>query len=64
MLFTGQKYAMLAMKVLLATVLRRYVMETKTVLHIKDIKMKADILKPPENITIKISERVSGGVKK
>ena len=49
---------MMAMKVLLATVLRRYVLKRDTIMAIEDIKLKADImLKPVDPIKIRIVER-------
>lgn len=63
-LFTGLKYAMMVMKVLLATVLRRYVLKRDRVLDVKDIKLEADMLKPTEAMTLSISERINKSARK
>ncbi|XP_058806266.1 cytochrome P450 4C1-like [Phymastichus coffea] len=56
----GIKYAMLAMKVLLATVVRKYIIKKDNVLPIQDIKLKADImLKPVDVIKIRIERRIN-----
>ncbi|XP_046734901.1 cytochrome P450 4C1-like [Diprion similis] len=56
----GIKYAMMAMKTLLATVLRRYIIKKDNVQPIQDIKLKADVmLKPVNPITIRIEKRTS-----
>lgn len=55
---------MMAMKVLLATVIRKYVLKKDKVLPIQDIKLKADImLKPVEPIKIRIERRIHGNTK-
>lgn len=55
------KYAMMAMKALLATVIRKYVIKKDNALSIQDIKLKADLmLKPVEPITIRIEKRIHG----
>lgn len=49
---------MMAMKVILATVLRRYVLKKDKVIDIHDIELKADVmLKPVKTLTISILER-------
>lgn len=49
---------MMAMKVLLATVIRKYVLKKDKVLPIQDIKLKADVmLKPVDPITLRIERR-------
>lgn len=54
----GFKYAMMAMKVLLATVLRYYVIKKNEIQKIQDIKLKADVmLKPAVPIKIRIEKR-------
>lgn len=56
--FSGLKYAMMAMKVLIATVLRRYVLIKDEILTIEDIKLKAEIvLKPMTPIKLRIDKR-------
>ncbi|XP_043277718.1 uncharacterized protein [Venturia canescens] len=56
----GLKYAMIAMKVLLATVLRRYVLIKDEILAIGDIKLKAEVvLKPVIPIRLRIEKRSS-----
>lgn len=51
----------MAMKVLLATVLRKYVIKKDKIVPIQDIKLKADaMLKPVETIKIRIEKRVHG----
>ncbi|XP_014204067.1 cytochrome P450 4C1-like [Copidosoma floridanum] len=55
----GVKYAMMAVKALLATVVRKYVLKKDDVLAIEDIKLKADMmLKPVVPITIRIEKRI------
>ncbi|OXU24905.1 hypothetical protein TSAR_006903 [Trichomalopsis sarcophagae] len=57
----GMKYAMMAMKALLATVIRKYVIKKDNALPVQDIKLKADVmLKPVEPITIRIERRIHG----
>ena len=59
--FSGMKYAMMAMKALLATVIRKYVVKKDKVLLIEDIKIKADVmLKPVDPIKIRIERRIHG----
>ncbi|XP_015126718.1 cytochrome P450 4C1 [Diachasma alloeum] len=54
----GVRYAMMAMKTLLATVLRHYVLKKDQFVRIEDIKLKADVmLKPVEPISVKIERR-------
>lgn len=54
----GLKYAMMAMKTLLATVLRRYVLKKDNIAAIVDIKLKADLmLKPVDPIKLRIEKR-------
>ncbi|XP_046607278.1 cytochrome P450 4C1-like [Neodiprion virginianus] len=56
----GIKYAMMAMKTLLSTVLRRYIIKKDDVQSIQDIKLKADLmLKPVKPITIRIEKRTT-----
>lgn len=56
----GVRYAMMAMKTLIATVLRHYVLKKDRIVRIEDIKLKADVmLKPVEPICIKIERRNS-----
>ncbi|XP_048506607.1 cytochrome P450 4C1-like isoform X2 [Athalia rosae] len=58
----GGKYAMMAMKALLATVLRSYTLKKDNVVPIENIKLKADLmLKPVEPITVRIERRVAKG---
>lgn len=54
----GFKYAMMSMKVLLATILRKYILIKDKVTPIQDIKLKVDVmLKPVEKITLRIKNR-------
>ncbi|KAF7993854.1 hypothetical protein HCN44_011123 [Aphidius gifuensis] len=54
----GFKYAMMAMKVLIATLLRHYVIKKNNIQNIQDIKLKVDLmLKPVVPIKIKIEKR-------
>lgn len=54
----GLTYAMMGMKVLIATILRRYILKKDFYVKIEDIKFKADvILKPVDLITVKIEKR-------
>ncbi|XP_011315522.1 cytochrome P450 4C1 [Fopius arisanus] len=56
----GVRYAMMAMKTLIATVLRHYVIKKDRIVEIEDIKLKADVmLKPVEPISVKIERRKS-----
>lgn len=53
------KYAMMAMKALLSTVVRRYVIKKDAAVLIKDLKYKMDIvLKPVDPIKIRIERRI------
>lgn len=55
---SGIKYAMMAMKTLLATVLRRYVLKKDNIVPIGDIRLKAELmLKPVDPIKIRIEKR-------
>lgn len=64
MVFTGSKYAIMVVKVFLATLLRRYVLRKNKPLDVKDIKLKADLLKPMKTMTLRIFERVNQGIGK
>lgn len=56
--YIGIRYAMMAMKVLIANVLKEYVVKKEKLIKITDVKLKADIiLKPFEPIKIKIEKR-------
>lgn len=49
---------MMSMKVLLATILRKYILIKDNVTPIGDIKLKVDVmLKPVETITLRIENR-------
>lgn len=49
---------MMSMKVLLATILRKYILIKDKVTPIQDIKLKVDVmLKPVEKITLRIKNR-------
>lgn len=55
---SGIKYATMAMKTLLATVLRRYILKKDDILPIGDIRLKADLmLKPVNPIKLRIEKR-------
>ncbi|KAL7296360.1 hypothetical protein TKK_0010374 [Trichogramma kaykai] len=54
----GRKYAMMAMKVLLATIVRKYILIKDQVILLEDIRLKIDLmLKPVEPITLRIEKR-------
>ncbi|KAK0181268.1 hypothetical protein PV327_003562 [Microctonus hyperodae] len=54
----GLQYAMMSMKVLLASVLRKYILYKDSKIQIKDMKLKADmLLKPVNPIKVKIMRR-------
>ncbi|CAB0045304.1 unnamed protein product [Trichogramma brassicae] len=54
----GRKYAMMAMKVLLATIVRKYVLIKDQVILLEDIRLKIDLmLKPVEPINLRIEKR-------
>ncbi|XP_043285788.1 uncharacterized protein [Venturia canescens] len=54
----GLRYAMMAMKTLVATVLRRYVLITDKISAVEDIKLKSEfILKPVDPIRLRIQKR-------
>lgn len=56
--FPGLKYAMMSMKVLIATILRKYILIKDKVTPIANIKLKVDVmLKPVETITLRIKNR-------
>lgn len=53
------KYAMMAMKALLGTILRKYVLKKDNIVPVKDIRLKADVvLKPVIPISVRIERRV------
>ncbi|XP_033224632.1 cytochrome P450 4C1-like [Belonocnema kinseyi] len=55
----GFKYAMMAMKVLIATILRKYVLIKDEITLIENIKLKVDVmLKPVDQITVRIEKRI------
>ncbi|KAJ8672685.1 hypothetical protein QAD02_003945 [Eretmocerus hayati] len=55
----GIKYAMMAMKTLLATMVRRFVIKKDHIVPIQDIKLKADVmLKPVDPIILRIEKRI------
>nr|ARN17935.1 cytochrome P450-12 [Cephus cinctus] len=55
----GLKYAMMAMKALLGTVLRRYIIKKDHMTPISEMKLKADVmLKPVEPIKFRIERRI------
>lgn len=57
--FLGFKYAMMAMKVLIATILRKYVLIKDDITLIENIKLKVDVmLKPVDPITVRIEKRI------
>ena len=50
---------MMTMKVILATVLRKYIFKVDNIKPVKDIRLKINILlKPVEHITMRIEKRV------
>ncbi|KAK0084156.1 hypothetical protein PV326_006394 [Microctonus aethiopoides] len=54
----GIQYAMMSMKVLLATVLRKYILQKDSKIQIQDMRLKADmLLKPVNPIKVKIIRR-------
>jgi len=58
--FTGLKYAMMSMKVILATLIRTFVFKLNQSIEIEKIKLISDILLSiDEPINIRIEKRIS-----
>jgi hypothetical protein len=58
-MFLGMKYAMMAMKTLISTIVRKYVLIKDKIIPISEIQLKADIvLKPIIPIMLRIEKRV------
>ncbi|XP_033220873.1 cytochrome P450 4C1-like [Belonocnema kinseyi] len=60
----GQVYAMMSMKVLLTTLLRKYILKKDNIKPVKDIRLKYEILlRSAEPITMRIEKRVKNNNK-